>query len=120
TWNGVTCVGGHLDVRADGDDIVVGERRGGHTCMLDTTGAVWCTGANDRGQLGDGTLSDRDTPVRVEGLPGRAWQLACGGEHTCAVVGGNVYCWGDNSYGQLGVPSSELPLRATPEPVALE
>ena len=34
--------------------------------------------------------------------PSRAISLAFGGDHTCAAVGANVYCWGSNSGGQLG------------------
>jgi alpha-tubulin suppressor-like RCC1 family protein len=75
---------------------------------------VWCWGANDRGQVGDGTTIDRRAPVPVAGLP-HATAIDCGGEHTCAVAGGELYCWGDNRYGQLGVPSSELTLRPRPD-----
>jgi len=40
-----------------------------HSCAVTTTGEVWCWGANERGQLGDGTMTDQPLPVRVVGLP---------------------------------------------------
>lgn len=40
----------------------------GHACLTDGT-AVWCWGDNNRGQLGDGSVTSSDTPVRVVGLP---------------------------------------------------
>jgi len=55
--------------------------------------------------LGDGTTTNRSTPVDVSGLTGgaQAAALAAGYSHTCAVMsGGGVKCWGDNFYGQLG------------------
>jgi len=36
-----------------------------HTCALTTAGHIYCWGANDRGQLGDGTRADHDAPVQV-------------------------------------------------------
>ncbi|MCZ4618446.1 cutinase family protein, partial [Rhodococcus qingshengii] len=52
--------------------------------------------------LGDGTTTDRLTPVDVVGVSG-ATALSAGIEHSCAVVaGGTVKCWGSNEYGQLG------------------
>lgn len=42
--------------------VVVG---GDSTCAVTSDGAVWCWGRNDRGQLGDGTTTDRAHPVRV-------------------------------------------------------
>ena len=41
---------------------------GRHACALDDADTVWCWGANDKGQLGDGTTIDRPTPVAVPGL----------------------------------------------------
>ncbi len=73
-----------------------------HTCALRTDGAVACWGYNEFGQLGDGTTTDRPTPVVVAGLTG-ATALAAGSAHTCALLGdGTVACWGANEYGQLG------------------
>ncbi len=66
---------------------------------------VWAWGYNHFGQLGDGTNTDRKTPVQVSGLTG-VDVIAGGGYHSLAVKsdGGTttVWAWGDNEYGQLG------------------
>ena len=52
--------------------------------------------------MGDGTTSDRLTPVRVQGLTNVA-QVTADGDHSCAVLtDGTARCWGRNDEGQLG------------------
>jgi len=78
---------------------------GGHLCALSTTGDVVCWGNNPSGQIGDGTpiTNPHPTPAAPIGLPA-VTQVATGGDHTCAVTTtGDLYCWGSNSSGQLGV-----------------
>jgi alpha-tubulin suppressor-like RCC1 family protein len=86
-----------------------------HTCARITGGTVRCWGQNGRGQLGDGTTSDRKVAFPVPGLSGvRA--VTSGGFHTCVLKTGNALnCWGYNFYGQLGSyePSSLVPVTVT-------
>jgi hypothetical protein len=76
---------------------------GGHFSLaLRSDGTVWAWGANGSGQLGDGTLVNRSTPVRVSGLAG-VTAIAAGAEHALALLGnGAVVAWGANNEGQLG------------------
>lgn len=79
-----------------------------HTCAALENGEVLCWGFNETGQLGDGTTGNARVPVKVTGLPGKALALAAGWGHTCALMEeGGVYCWGDNTNGQLGNGSGE-------------
>ncbi|MBK8482340.1 MAG: hypothetical protein IPL40_14445 [Proteobacteria bacterium] len=75
-----------------------------HSCARRSDGSVWCWGAGANGELGDGSLSFRFSPVRVVGLDGSAVEeLVVGSYHGCVRrTDGAVYCWGANSNGQLG------------------
>jgi alpha-tubulin suppressor-like RCC1 family protein len=80
---------------------------GEHVCALFDGGVVRCWGADNFGQLGDGLFGPNAhtaVPTLVVGLDG-VTRLALGASHTCALLGAGqgVVCWGDNSYGQLGI-----------------
>jgi hypothetical protein len=73
-----------------------------HTVALKNNGTVWTWGNNNNGQLGDGTTSNRTTPVQVSGLSD-VTAIAAGDTHTVALKNnGTVWTWGNNNNGQLG------------------
>jgi hypothetical protein len=86
----------------------------GFACGRTAGGQVVCWGANERGQLGDGTDSDEaESASRVRGLD-RVLHIDCGAMHACALRDDHsVWCWGDNSAGTLG-QSDELELSREP------
>ena len=100
-------------------DVSVG---GAHACLLTSAGAAWCWGANQDGQLGNSSVTGicgaiglpcSTVPVAVDG--GHAFTTIAAREyHTCAVgVGGEAYCWGRGTDGQLGNDASQ----SSPAPV---
>lgn len=79
---------------------------GGHTCARTTAGALLCWGANNDGQLGDGTTGNRAVPTPVSGMSGGVTAVAAGGNHSCAARGNGVYCFGRGTAGQVGTGHS--------------
>ncbi len=72
-----------------------------HTCGI-RTGALYCWGINDYGQLGNGTLDPSETPTQV-GVETTWRSVVADGTSTCAIkIDTTLWCWGDNAYGQLG------------------
>jgi alpha-tubulin suppressor-like RCC1 family protein len=90
------------------------------SCGIGNNGLAYCWGSNNAGELGNGTTTISYTPTQVT-LPSgvTAWTAisAKGYNSTCGVGNdGNGYCWGSNSYGQLGdgsTSSSNLPVQVT-------
>src|SRR5439155_19317829 len=50
--------------------IAAGECLKGHSLAVKTDGTVWAWGWNGYGQLGNGTITDSNVPVQVNGLTG--------------------------------------------------
>jgi len=62
-----------------------------------------CRGVNFFGQLGNGTYTSSAEPAgEIVDLPASASRISVGLVHACAIASGEVYCWGDNTDGQLG------------------
>lgn len=70
-----------------------------HVCAV-AGGLVTCWGNNGFGQLGDGTLTDRTTPVLVGGISG-VLHVIGGTRGSCAHNATTTWCWGDNTMGWL-------------------
>lgn len=92
------------------------------TVSLRSDGTIWSSGGNDLGQLGDGTILQRNTPVQA-GLPGNGsnWTaIAAGVDHTVAIRGdGTLWGWGSNDFGQLGKGHIDPHLVPTASPVQI-
>ena len=74
-----------------------------HTCAIVASGGVRCWGYGSNGALGNNTTPYQQiTPVDVTDIASGATAVAAGINHSCALVGGVVYCWGYNQYGSLG------------------
>src|SRR6478609_482221 len=93
-------------------DVAVGD---GFSCILREEGTVACWGKNDLGQLGRGDTDDSGLPQPVmvvsqdglEPLTGVV-QLSAGEAFACALrESGNVWCWGNNSFGQASLDASD-------------
>jgi len=83
-----------------------------HSLALNSDGTLWAWGNNPYGQLGDGTTTDRLTPVPVPGLTDVVSVVA---GSTCSLAlksDDTLWAWGDNSYGQLG--DEAVYVRSTP------
>ncbi len=84
-----------------------------HACAF-TVRSAYCWGANDFGQLGDGTMDERHVPTAIHDISRDVAAVAAGGQNTCVTMlktdpahPPDVYCWGDNKYGQIGNGSTE-------------
>ena len=97
------------------DNVVSASAGGGHTVAIRTDGSLWAWGHNrsfhgsrlnmggeffGNGQLGDGTTTDRHSPVRIMDNV----VFATAGENTTMAIrtDGSLWAWGNNSHGQLG------------------
>ena len=89
----------------------------GHTMAVATDGTLWAWGNNTFYQLGDGTFTDRSTPVHVAAF--KAWAgVSAGDSYTLALAtDGTLWAWGDNGSGRLG-DGTMAGWRVSPVPVA--
>lgn len=96
----------------------------GHTCALVANGGARCWGDNNVGQLGNGSSTASLTPTGVvsgllalcvTGTRGctspqlnKTIAVTTGRRHSCALLAtGGVSCWGENTFGQLGINSTD-------------
>lgn len=81
---------------------------GFHVCRVTESGAAYCWGNNQGGQLGDGSLRERGEPSRVA-AGATLVSLTAGFAHTCAFDReGRLYCWGSNGQGRLGAAETSI------------
>lgn len=80
----------------------------GNSCAIQN-GAVYCWGIKEMGLLGDpATTSPSTVPVAIPSLNSGVTKIANGQFHACAIKAGALYCWGQNSNGEVGVGSTAM------------
>ena len=75
---------------------------GNHSLILKTDGTLWACGDNTYGQLGDGTTTNRSTPIQVKSVA-NIQSVAAGYDYSLILKNdGTIWACGNNVYGQLG------------------
>ncbi|KAL0129864.1 hypothetical protein PUN28_001850 [Cardiocondyla obscurior] len=87
-----------------------------HTILLAENGDVYSMGMGIRGQLGHNELENCDNPRLIEALAGlKVVQISAGGWHSAVVTDqGDLYTWGWNSNGELGIENKGRKVYAVP------
>jgi alpha-tubulin suppressor-like RCC1 family protein len=79
---------------------------GNESACVIASGSVYCWGWGGAGELGNGIIGNSSVPVAVDTsgvLAGKTvTDLTMGSRSACVIASGSVYCWGNNSAGQLG------------------
>jgi alpha-tubulin suppressor-like RCC1 family protein len=77
-----------------------------HTIAIRTDGSLWAWGANNYGQLGNGTNTDSNIPVHIGSATN--WKdVAAGGYFSFGLkTDGTIWAWGINAHGELGINST--------------
>jgi Regulator of chromosome condensation (RCC1) repeat len=95
--------------------ISVGDYSSYSACAVGTGGAVYCWGYGTSGQLGNNAKNNSTFAIQVQNMDGSSFmgatQVSLSSVHACALHadtgGGNsAWCWGDNTYGQIGIGST--------------
>jgi alpha-tubulin suppressor-like RCC1 family protein len=88
------------------------------TVGLLADGNVIAWGNNQKGQVGINSSSSHFVDARLVSTLTDIQQIAVGYEHALALTSdGNIYSWGDNSYGQLGTGASSPAYKKVPSMV---
>lgn len=83
-------------------DVATGQET---SCAIGQSGALYCWGRNDYGQIGDGTTTNRPSPVQISmgsGVTVSKIALSISYNYACAITNVDVRCWGQNDNGELG------------------
>ncbi|MEV0596373.1 RCC1-like domain-containing protein [Nonomuraea cavernae] len=109
-----------IDGRKALDDVVALAAGGRHSIAVTSDGSVVAWGANDLGQLGDGTTTSSDRPVPVRAADGGTGQLSgavavsANSDFSMALLAdGTVVTWGKGDAGQRGIGTRDAPLTPT-------
>ncbi|MEW6030436.1 MAG: RCC1 domain-containing protein [Chloroflexota bacterium] len=104
-----------VDLGKPGESARIVATGANHICALDDSGKVYCLGENSDGQLGNGSTSSSHRFVQVKGLQSVVTSISASYDYTCALTtNGEVWCWGNNSVGQLGngtTNNSSIPVK---------
>src|SRR4051812_41036835 len=73
-----------------------------HTVAIKTDGTLWAWGLNDKGQLGDGTTVNKNTPVQIGTDTDWAIIDAFTNNTLAIKTNGSLWAWGSNHFGQAG------------------
>lgn len=89
-----------------------------HACGI-AGGKLFCWGHQRLGQLGNGASGPNLAPILpVQIGTSNQWQqIAVGKDYSCGIEGGKLFCWGANSYGQIGNNDNQRRLVSTPTQV---
>ncbi len=88
-------------VGSDSDWLIIAAG-GFHTAALKSDGTLWTWGANNAGQLGDGSTLQKNSPSQI-GAANDWVMISAGHSHTVALkTDGTLWAWGANWNGQLG------------------
>lgn|GEM_PF-5815314 len=112
--------GTSLEIEGVGWQMVEADER--VTCAINTRGTLYCWGVNTLGILGNGTQTGGEVLPQRVGQAHEPWRtVSLGSGFTnevygaaCAVsVGGEIYCWGDNTTGRLGIGTTDSQFEPT-------
>jgi len=89
-----------------------------HYMLIDTLNRLWVWGNNSTYQLGDGTTTTVSAPKRIIGVGASSWsKISAGHSYTMGItISGELYGWGYNAQGQLGIGNATTP-QTTPQKI---
>ena len=100
-----------IGVRPKSRDVVITDLKLGEvfTIALSSNGKVYTWGANELGQLGNGDDQPIAEPMQVASLKDTVVKIGWGLKHWVVITSGSqMYSWGSNTLGQLGVKTDEV------------